>query len=251
MGVRDSNTKIEYLGKITLNAVRFWRQSKTEYKHSEQISNWLKSRLDISDKRNLLSNDVSVKEFSVLLGYTIQQGREIIDQAYSELYPTYSIFYSTHRAASDILDRFQGLHLVYRVESGDRVKAFTGHDSNIVQMPLTVRYVIKSTKPALSESFRVRCKLTLPSYTASSPLFEYDGYITPQKYDSHYWLFENRSEENKDLIFMITDSLAIMRRHETGLVHAHDYAQGVMITRRQDDWRRHKTWKIFMLKVNP
>lgn len=201
MGFTDSNTKIDFLGRKPLNTFRSWQKSKKESTHSEQISDGLKYKLTISDTRNLLSDDVSVQEFSILLGYTIQQGREIIDQAYDELYPTYSIFYSGQRAAKDILDRFHGLHLIYRVESGDRVKEFTRRDSNIVQMPLSIRYMIKGTKDKVTELFRVRCKLTLPSYKASTPkpFFEYDGYITPQKYDTHNWLFENRNELRADM----------------------------------------------------
>lgn len=204
----------------------------------------------ISDERNLLSNQVNIKEFAHFLGYSVEQGREIIDQAYSELYPAYSIFYSDQRAAGDIVDRFQALHLLYRIETGTRVRQFTGGESNIVQMPLTVRYLLRGTKPTTTDLYRVRCKLNIPSYTASTPFFEYDGYITLQRYDTHYWLFENRSQENKDLIFMITDSLQIIRQHHEGTHKEYDYTQGVMLTRRQDAWPIHKVWKIVMLKID-
>lgn len=251
MGHKDSKQKLVPLGGITLSAVRYWRRADEEYRDSLSVSDGLKSFLGISDQRNLLSRDVTVKEFSAFLGYTNQQAREIVDQAYSELYPTYSIFYSNERASEDIVNRFRSFHLLYRLEMGERVTQFTGRTNNIVQMPLTVRYMLRGTRPSVSELFRVRCKLNIPSYTVNIPCFEYDGLITPQKYDTHYWLFENRSQENKDLLFMITDTPQIIRQHDQGVPLEQYYTQGVMLTRRQDAWPMHKIWKVVMLKVTP
>lgn len=251
MGHKDSKKKLTDLGGITLSSVRYWRRADDEYKESKAISDRLQSLFGISDPRNLLSRDVTVKEFSAFLGYTNQQAREIIDQAYSELYPTYSIFYSNERASEDIVNRFRSFHLLYRLETGERVKQFTGEEANIVQMPLTVRYMLRGTRPSVSELFRVRCKLNIPSYTVNTPCFEYDGLITPQKYDTHYWLFENRSQENKDLLFMITDTPQIIRQHDQGVHLEQHYTQGIMLTRRQDAWPMHKIWKVVMLKYEP
>lgn len=242
IGYSNGTQTVSFLG-LTVNAIRNWREAVKVSKHSQKVSDGLRTHFNIPGTADLLSNAVSVKEFSSFLGYTTDEGRKIIDEAYTELYPAYSTFYSDEDTADDILKLFGRFNFIYRIENNSRVKAYTDRDDNILQMPLSVRYMIKGTKPQSEKLFRVRCKLNIPSYTTATPFFEYDGYITPQGHGTHYWLFENRSEQNKDLIFMITGYPWKAHQSELG------YAQGIMITRRQDAQRIHKVWKILMLQI--
>lgn len=229
---------------ISLNTIRYWREAEHTYTETHIVSDWLKTRLGVTDPRNLFSDNVDVKEFSKLLGYTTDQGREIIDQTYTELYPAYSIFYSSKRAAIDTLRAFGRFNLLYRIDSNELVKGITKSEIGIVQMPLTLRYMLKSTKKQAERLFRVRCKLTIPSYIAATKHFVYDGYITPQEWGTHYWIFESRNEQNRDLVFMITEYQKRLA-HDVPEVSR---AQGIMITRRQGD-HVHKIWKVVLLKV--
>tara|TARA_R110000737_G_scaffold333449_1_gene351128 strand:- start:5660 stop:6673 length:1014 start_codon:yes stop_codon:yes gene_type:complete len=192
---------------------------------------------------NLLSRETGVMEFGNRLGLSRAECQIAIDEVAGELGPTFSSFSMSPEQASGLLQVFQGLYVIYRLERTAQAQKATGDTLSIMCMTMSVRHKLRGSKPLSSTLQRIRCKLHIPSYRVNIPYFEYDGYLAQtDPAGKHYWLYEARHEIERDMVFMMTDVL------QSGTFDGQRrlYCYGTMITRSQDQPGLPMIWPVLI-----
>lgn len=240
----DRNQKIPSIG-MTYGNLMNWKTGQTQ-NPNKLAAVWLaiKQTLSLDIPDNLIQQDGKVMALGLALGLTRDECRYAVDRMTGEIMPTFSIFSLDEFKAQSFIERHRGLYLVYRPEETDRVKQYTGHDSTVVTMPLSIRYGLPGQK-ALSRNFRrIRCKLAIPSYRLKSDVHEYDGHVTASdEARIHYWMLEKRDEFERDLVFMMTGEFE-RTRVDDDPKNDRIFALGTMLSRTQELHSRPYIWPI-------
>lgn len=238
---------IPALNNITRSAFHKWITGQTSEPNGLQVvSDQLKNIIGISHPGNLLTDDVGIMQLGHFLGLSRNECRRAIDTLAGELGATFSAFSMGNADAEALLRLYRGLYVLYRVERGEQAARFTGRQSSILCATLIVRYSLAGTKDLTRDLARVRVKMNVPAYRkAISSAHEYDGYLTAE--DSaglHRWVFEERNDRNRDIIFIATRDL------ERGSEGHQDnrFMTGFMVGRTQDRPAMPAHWPIMVVR---
>lgn len=159
------------------------------------------------------------KKYGAALGFSADEVSILIDRSVHAK-PTFTTFSLSPAIAERFVKTYGGLYLLYRMNvlelsPGERIPL-------VSRCVLSIRNPIPGTRKGVR---RVRCKLSVPSLSFagdnSSPIYKYDGFISPHKQDilrsdagiqeryNHActWLFQQRHTVGDD---SITDALMLI-----------------------------------------
>lgn len=198
---------------ISKNQLKKWRDTGNAAPKATllQICNSIKYVNDsYSSKMGLTpltDNAISPVQFGTFLGFSKSFSRFLVDDLYARLTPSFMMFAPTHTEARDLVIEHAGLYTIYRLE-------VYGSKWAVTQIPMSIRYPLKSDKRLSDSHRRIRCKLLIPRYVTSQnknkhvPI-KYDGYFTSLG-GSMFFTLEMRNpstldqQNHRDTISMIT-----------------------------------------------
>lgn len=250
---------IEHIG-VTANTLDNWIGRKVSPRDSttdnvnNKIRDYITSHLniDIVNENNIFSDDFGVMELGHCLGLTRDECRFAIDQQISFIVSGFDIFNMNHAASEQLFRLFRGNYIIYRIEKTELSKEVTGRDVSVMTIPLSVRHLISGTKKMTEHENKIRCKLSVVSYSSRSQLYEYDGYITKKDgVGFFHWVFQSRSEALDDILYLMTGDFTRDYKPDSSEISERFFLTGSIHSRSQDNPASSVVWPVVIEQVDP
>ena len=210
---KDKDTPME-IGKsertkrdITQQKLTLWRDGTARQEGWSDLSRAVAEHYDVRTRQgnlvqyDLIGEAMGPMTFGKRLGLTRSQCQFFIDDVYARTLPTFTMFSKEEDVADRFVRDYGGLYTIYRLQQHPK------RGWVVVQIPLSIRYMLASSKKRAANDYRIRCKITVPRVPdRGAPIYEYDGLVTTSN-EAWYWCFEMRQRERaaKDMLFMVTN----------------------------------------------
>ncbi len=192
---------------LTKKQLRNWQEGGAISAGTEKLSKSISEQYDLRSKKgkpisyDMIGGQMEVMEFGDCLGMRRSDCRYFVDQLYRLLLPSFTTLALDKEAGVNFTKSYGGLYIIYRLQKRPDGKWM------VVQIPLSIRYLLRNGKDKTKSDYWIKCKLTVPRVPDSGDkIYEYDGLITKSN-SAWYWVFEMRkgSLSITDMLFMTTN----------------------------------------------